>query len=79
VDIEQILKIVQTAGVTGLLLVILWGGAKGVWVWGYLYRQERAEKEAWMLRALRGTSLAERAVVERLSMAEKSERTESAP
>jgi hypothetical protein len=75
-DIEQVLKIVQTAGVTGLLLVILWGGAKGVWVWGYLYKQERAEKEAWMIRALRGTSLAERAVVERLSI---QERTESTP
>lgn len=49
---------IQAGGVPFLLFLILVTGFRGMWVWGYLYRQERAEKEEWKRMALDGTSLA---------------------
>ena len=46
---------VQTAGLTALLLVILYGGRKRVWVWGYLYEEVKTELDHWRACALRGS------------------------
>lgn len=45
-----------------LVLVILYGGWKKWWVFGWQYREKDAEKNEWKDAALRGTRVAERAV-----------------
>jgi hypothetical protein len=49
---------IQAGGVPFILFLIIVTGQRQMWVWGYLYRQERAEKEEWKRMALDGTSLA---------------------
>jgi hypothetical protein len=43
-------------------VVVLVGAAREWWVWGYVFRHERAEKEYWRDRALDNLGLAERSV-----------------
>lgn len=38
-DVETILQIVRDGGIIGLLLIILVGGAKKWWVWGWIYEE----------------------------------------
>lgn len=63
---DSILHIVQTGGVTGLLLVIILGGIRRWWVFGWIYKEseERCEmvakeRDEWKALALRSTNLAE--------------------
>lgn len=50
-------------GTLVLSLVILFGGWKRWWVFGWHYRETLAEKNEWKEIALRGTKIAEKAVV----------------
>lgn len=43
-------------------LVILWAGVKRYWVFGWAYTACIAERDEWKEVALRGTTIAERAV-----------------
>ncbi len=43
---DQWIALVNGAGVSGLLMVVLWGALKGEWVPGYLYRQLVAQFRA---------------------------------
>lgn len=67
--ITDLLKYVSQAGVLGLLVIILFGGYKKWWVFGWIYRESeertsKAEKERddWRDLALHGTNLAEQTV-----------------
>ena len=68
-DLKQLLDIVNTVGLVGVLVMILWGGAKRLWVYGWYYREQQQyqirlvrERNEWRDIALRGTVLAEKAV-----------------
>lgn len=69
VTIADLLKYISQGGVLGLLTLILFGGYKRWWVFGWLYKeaQDRTikaekEKDDWRDIALHGTSLAEQTV-----------------
>lgn len=49
-------------GTLVLSLVILFGGWKKWWVFGWHYRETVTEKNEWKEAALRGTAIAERVV-----------------
>jgi hypothetical protein len=57
------------AGVTVLTLLILFGGWKKWWVFGWYAKDKEAEAAEWKAIALRGTQVAERVV----QIAEKSD------
>ena len=50
--------------IAGLVVSALVAGARGVWVFGWIYRAEVAESKFWRDRALVGTGLAEIAEAE---------------
>lgn len=50
------------AGVTVLSLLILYGGWKKWWVFGWQYREKAAESAEWKAMALKGVRIAERVV-----------------
>jgi hypothetical protein len=69
ITLAEILKYVSQGGVLGLLIVILFGGYKRWWVFGWIYKESeervaKAEKERddWRDIALHGTTLAEQTV-----------------
>jgi hypothetical protein len=61
-DIKTALDILESAGVLGMMVIILWTGYKGKWYWGKDYQKLESEKNDWRELALRGTTLAEHAV-----------------
>ena len=68
-DITDVFRYVNTAGVVGLLALIVFGGYRKWWVFGWQYKesQERterieAERDGWRDIALHGTNLAEQTV-----------------
>lgn len=62
ITLSDILSTVRDAGVIGLLVIIIVGGHRKWWVWGYLYDQVLKERDEWKTLALRGTELADRMV-----------------
>lgn len=58
-DLPQIAAVVRDLGITGLLVAILYGGAKRWWVFGWLYEAKTREADEWKTLALRGTHIAE--------------------
>lgn len=58
-DVQDPVTIVQTGGVVGVLLVILWGGVRKWWVFGWRYTELEKERDEWKALALRSTNLAE--------------------
>jgi hypothetical protein len=58
--LAQLLSVVSDGGVIGLLLVVLVGGARAWWVWGWVYRASVRDRDMWRRLALSGTNLAER-------------------
>lgn len=53
--IQQIVNLVSSGSIVTTLLVILYTGAKGQWVFGWVYNQEKARAEEWRSLALNGT------------------------
>ena len=49
-------------GLLVALLVVIVTGTKRIWVFGWLYQEKKKEMEQWRELALRGTTLAEKAV-----------------
>ena len=45
--------------IAGLLIGALAAGARGMWVFGYIYQAALKERDFWRDRALAGTGLAE--------------------
>jgi hypothetical protein len=58
----KVIQLIQTLGVTGLLLVILVGGAAKWWVFGWAYDAKCKECEEWKAAAKSSTNAAEEAV-----------------
>lgn len=67
--IQDLFKYLSQGGVLGLLIIMVYGGYKKWWVFGWIYQQSedrtsKAEKERddWRDLALHGTNLAEQTV-----------------
>lgn len=61
-DFIAIAEKLSGAGLATLLVFILIGGQKKIWVWGYQLEEMRAERDWWRTTASRATSFADRAV-----------------
>lgn len=62
ITLSQVITTVRDAGAIGILVMILLGGYKKWWVWGYMYESAIKERNEWRNIALRGTELADRIV-----------------
>lgn len=62
VTIQDIVSLASDAGIIGLLIYVLLGGARKWWVWGWTYEEAIRDRDEWKDLALSGTDLAERAV-----------------
>ncbi len=60
--LAQLLATVSDAGVIGLLMLVLVGGARAWWVFGWTYKLMLRDRDMWRRLALSGTSLAERSL-----------------
>lgn len=63
---STIFDYIQSGGLVGLFIIILWGGIKKWWVFGWQYNELRerlakleVEKDGWKELALRSANLAE--------------------
>jgi hypothetical protein len=61
VTIQELVGLVTDGGVIALLILILVGGHRRWWVWGWLHKETVADRDEWKQLALRGTGLAETA------------------
>lgn len=79
ITLAEFLSTASDIGVIGLLLMIIWGGAKAFWVWGWSHRESIAdlreqlkeakkERDEWKVIAISATDIGKRVV----SVAEKS-------
>lgn len=60
---DTVLTLIQgPAGALVLALLILYGGRKKWWVFGWQYTELLHERDEWKTAALRGTRIAERVV-----------------
>ena len=59
---QEILEYIRSAGITGILILIIVGGWRRWWVWGWHYQQIEKERDEWKSLAIGGTHLSERAV-----------------
>lgn len=57
-DIKEIASFISDAGVVGLLVAVILGGLKQLWVWGWLYKDKVRECDEWKLLALEGLQAA---------------------
>jgi hypothetical protein len=55
-------KWIQDVGVYGILILIIYGGWKQWWVFGWQYTDKAKECESWKTIALKGLFVAERIV-----------------
>lgn len=46
VTLAEFLSLASDIGVIGLLIAVLWGGAKAFWVWGWSHRESVADLKA---------------------------------
>lgn len=60
---SEAIKFIQSTGLVGIGILILIGGFRKWWVWGYQYEDMRKERDEWRALALKGTHLTERAMV----------------
>lgn len=62
---EELFTFIQKlsgAGLAGVCVLIIYGGYKRYWVWGYQLEEMRVDRDEWKELALRNTQFAERAV-----------------
>lgn len=52
--IAELLALARDAGTVSMLIMVLWGGWRKIWVWGWLYREAIRERDAWKRIALEG-------------------------
>jgi hypothetical protein len=62
VDLMTLAEKLSGAGLATLLIMILVGGWRQYWVFGWQFKQLQDERDEWKRMALRGTDFAERAV-----------------
>jgi hypothetical protein len=60
-ELNIILDAIQRGGMPFIVLLILYGGYKEIWVWGRQLKAAEAREEEWKRMVLRSTDLATRA------------------
>jgi hypothetical protein len=61
-EVSSLLDLITQGGLVALLLIIIYGGAKRLWVFGWVYEALKQERDEWKAAALSGTLLAAKAV-----------------
>ena len=61
-DFNFLAVVADKLGTVLLLLLVLIGGSRRLWVFGQEYEEMKQDRDDWKALALRGTSLAERAL-----------------
>lgn len=64
-DPEALTTFLRDAGVIGVLVIIIVGGIKKLWVWGWQYREMEKDRDFWRDTALRALNISEAAVSRR--------------
>lgn len=60
---DSFLELAKVLGVPlTVTLFLLWSGSRGMWVFGWVYKELRDDRDAWRSQAEHGTDLAETAV-----------------
>ena len=62
VDLAPWVPLVQNGGLALAVVVLIIGGTRGWYVFGREYEEMKQDRDDWKALALRGTSLAERAL-----------------
>jgi len=62
IDVSTLLEIVQSGGIIALLIVIIYGGSKNWWVFGWQYRKQVEETEWWKNVCVRLLNISESAI-----------------
>lgn len=57
--LADLFELAHTSGLAFVYFLIIYGGYKQWWVWGWLYKQAIQERDQWKDAALKSTSLAE--------------------
>jgi hypothetical protein len=60
-ELAPFLDMLNRGGLVLVSVLILYGGAKRIWVWGYQLREAQDERDEWKKIALRGSDLSARA------------------
>lgn len=61
-SLTDLVAVVRDGGVLGLLIVIIFGGMRQWYVWGWQYRELLKDKNEWKELAMLGSGLADKAV-----------------
>lgn len=59
IDITAVWEFVRTGGLPAMLFLVIVTGAMEWWVYGWRYREMKAERDLFMQMAIRGTQTAE--------------------
>jgi len=60
-SLKDLFQVLPGAGLTGALLLFIWGGMRRVWVWGYQLEDSKSREQAWKDEARRNAEMAEQA------------------
>jgi hypothetical protein len=58
----ELIHFIEGIGVPGLMALIIFGGLKGWWVFGWIYVDMRNDRNEWRSRALQTVNVAEKLV-----------------
>lgn len=61
-DLNEIVMIADRGGVLALLVVIIWGGIRGWYVWRWQYKELEQDRDWWRSTAMRSVQITEAAV-----------------
>ena len=64
-SLDTVLSLIERGGMLALLLVIIGGGARQAWVFGWVYRQMLLERDEWKTIALKGLETLDKAAARR--------------
>ncbi len=62
VEVVSLWSLLKDGGTLALLVVVLVGGWKQWWVFGWSFKDMKIERDEWRILALKGTSIAHQAV-----------------
>lgn len=61
-ELKPIIDLITSGGIVAMLIILLFGGSRQWWVFGWQYDQMREDRDHWRELALHGSDLASRAV-----------------
>lgn len=61
-NLVEFISIIDRGGVLVLLVVIIWGGIRGWYVWRWQYKQLEQDRDWWRSTAMRSVQITEAAI-----------------